>query len=464
MAQVAKTLARIARSIRFRIIVTAMAVFSFSVFVLAFGIISITNTRAEQVVALPLTNTANAICEAISSQSPLPTQSVGVDGLTYFQIISGSSIDSGYLPPGPEKSSGSQNKTVSLGCASSGTLSVVRDVAELEDSRQLLTERVARINGEPYRIVVVAALRAGSDTVDQLVLLFRIGVPLLVIFVALLLWVVVTRALRPVDALRKRAEEISESTLDKRLPLPGYDDELGRLAESLNSMLDRLERANENQKQFVSDASHELRSPAATIVALSEVLNTNPKRLPELVPQLHAEATRLASLVDVLIELARAAEQQNSPLEFVAVHDILLADAERLQAPADMRDIGIDTTNISQAHTVASKSALIGIVRNLTDNALRHAKSEVVLSCHENDTTVVLEIGDDGPGVPDGMREKIFDRFARIDSGRGRSEGGTGIGLALVRDLTTSLGGEVEVKSSQSGGALFVVKLPRATV
>lgn len=448
---------RVFQSIRFRVIATAVVVFGLGAFLLGYAIVAVTSTRTEQEISAPLRQVADKVCSALVEKEPLPETQGFLDAMVYYQVLNAQESLTGYLTPTENRE---PTEAVPASCKTPATFASVQSFADLEDERQLLVERVIEVENEPQRVLVVAALRLENDALARLSTLLRVGFPLLVVLVGALLWLVTTRALRPVDLLRSEAEEISENTLDRRLPESDHDDEISRLAASLNKMLDRLDRSHERQRQFVSDASHELRSPAATLVAIGELLGSEPDRLQELLPNVNAEAARLASLVDALIELARLGEIKDKTREKVAVHLVLRDDAERLLPRADLQGISIDTTGVKEVFVAATKPALVGVIRNLTDNALRHAKTEVSLSCFSEKGRVYLEVGDDGEGIPASERETIFERFSRLDTGRERNAGGTGIGLALVKDLVVAYDGKISVKESSKGGALFQVCFP----
>jgi signal transduction histidine kinase len=229
----------------------------------------------------------------------------------------------------------------------------------------------------------------------------------------------------------------------------------------MNSMLDRLDKAQRRQQRLVSDASHELRSPIAAIKQHAEVAQTHPDgtSVGELAADVLAEDERLERLAEDLLLLARADEHTleliGRPLD---LDDLVLAEARRLRQVSSLR---IDTTGISAARTKGDRQQLQRVVRNLAENAARHATSVIKMAVREANGRVVLEVDDDGPGVPPELREAIFERFTRLDAGRGREQGGVGLGLAIVAEIVAAHGGSVSAGDAPLGGARFAVSLPR---
>ncbi|MFB9762779.1 sensor histidine kinase [Nocardioides kongjuensis] len=272
-------------------------------------------------------------------------------------------------------------------------------------------------------------------------------------------WLVVGRALRPVERIRTEVERISGSSLERRVPVPAGKDEIGRLARTMNQMLGRLQAASDRQQQFVADASHELRSPVASLRQAAEVAQAHPGALPEgeLAATVGEEALRMQVLVDQLLVLARAGEgAPGLQRTDVDVDDLVLLHTRRGVEPS----AEIDTTGVGPGRVHGDAVALAQVVRNLLDNAVRHADRRVVVGVRQQPDGVVLTVEDDGPGVPVAERERVFERFRRLDDARSRDAGGSGLGLAIVREVVATHGGSVELDSSPLGGARFVVRLP----
>jgi len=226
-------------------------------------------------------------------------------------------------------------------------------------------------------------------------------------------------------------------------------------------MLARIEAGHAAQRRFVGDASHELRSPLATVTTALDLAATRPGVLePAMVRgTLLPEAHRMRSLVEDLLLLARA-DEKGLPLHIsdVDLDDVLDTECARLHAAGTARVMC--TTDPVRVRGDASQ--LARVVRNLADNAARHARSTVSLSATVQEGTAVLVVDDDGPGVPEAERERIFERFVRLDTDRARAAGGSGLGLAIVTEIVAAHSGSVTVEPAPGGGARFLVRLPVA--
>ena len=287
-----------------------------------------------------------------------------------------------------------------------------------------------------------------------------IGIPFVLLVVGTVTWKVVGRTLRPVEEIREGVEHVSSRELDRRVPVPARDDEIGRLAVTMNRMLDRLERSQLRRRRFVADAAHELRSPVAAIRQHAEVATEHPETtgVQELAGVVLEEDARLQRIVDDLLLLARM-DERAPDLEEVDLDDVALAAAERLRATSP---IGMDTHGVSAGRVRGERASLERVVGNLVDNAARHARSRAAIGVAEHDGHVVLEVEDDGPGIDPADRQRALERFVRLDGARDRRTGGSGLGLAIVRDVTRAHGGSVELGASSLGGLLVRIELPSA--
>lgn len=309
--------------------------------------------------------------------------------------------------------------------------------------------------------VYVALPTAGvGRTVAQLSGALIVGLPLAVLVLGGIGWLVLGRALQPVEALRRQAAEITATGLHRRLEVPPARDELARLAQTLNDMLARLEQSTARQRQFVADAAHELRSPIAALLAQLEVAIQHPGSTDwsAAVPALLTDTTRVSRLVDDLLRLARLDARPRLGRQPVDLDDLVFAEVRRVRNRTDLR---IDETAVSAARVDGDPDALARVVANLLDNAFKHAESEVRISLGTAAGTAELVVADDGPGIPEPDRERIFERFTRLDDARSRDAGGFGLGLAIVRDVVRIQGGEVRVDDNMPG-ARFTVTLPGA--
>jgi signal transduction histidine kinase len=275
--------------------------------------------------------------------------------------------------------------------------------------------------------------------------------PPLVAIMALIAWRMIGSALRPVETLRSGAARISGSDQDERLAVPETADEIRALALTLNDMLDRLAASRGRQRAFVADAAHELRSPLTSMRTQLEVAQHLGEG-GELTEDLLADVARLSTLVEDLLLLARAgSDTRNPPVrEYVDVRALLVATAERYSGSR----VPVSVTQGQPVYANVNSEELRRALSNLVDNAVRHAGSNVVLEVHAAGGSVVLTVVDDGPGIPAEERDRVFERFARLDDARDRDAGGTGLGLAIVKELLRRSDGSISLQDTPSGHGL----------
>ncbi|GHG97752.1 sensor histidine kinase [Streptomyces lanatus] len=296
------------------------------------------------------------------------------------------------------------------------------------------------------------SLDAEQSAVNSALTVMLIGFPLLLGVVAGVTWLVTRRALRPVEGIRGEMAAITASEdLARRVPVPDTHDEVARLALTTNKTLTALETSVERQRRFVADASHELRSPIASLRTQLEVGAAHPE----------------------LLDLDGAV-QDTVRLQGLAADLLLLARLDAGERPGDARfDLGAlareeaegraGVTVAADAVTVAGSRGQVGrVLTNLLDNAGRHARSAVTVSVHKDGAWAVVAVADDGDGVAEADRERIFERFVRLDEARSRDDGGAGLGLAIARDVAVRHGGTLTVDRAPAGGALFELRLPQA--
>ena len=320
----------------------------------------------------------------------------------------------------------------------------------------------ASTGGQDYVVSVAVSLEEVDDSTSALVPLLLVGVPLVLLVVGGTTWMVATRALAPVERIRREVDQITSDRLDRRVPEPRSRDEIHRLALTMNQMLGRLEDSHDRQQQFVADASHELRSPLASIRQTAEVARAHPGALPEgeLADAVLEESARMQRLVEQLLLLTRADEGAvlRTPHD-VDLDDLALAEASRVRR----NELAVDTTAVTPGRVRGDTTSLAQVVRNLVDNAARHADASIAVAVREGGDQVELSVEDDGPGIPEDQRDRVFERFVRLDEARVRDAGGSGLGLAIVKEIVTAHGGTVTVSSAAGlGGARFVVRLPAA--
>lgn len=278
-------------------------------------------------------------------------------------------------------------------------------------------------------------------------------IPLATLALAAAVWWTVGRTLRPVEALRSQLADITTQDLDTRVTQPPLDDEIARLASTMNEMLDRLERGARLQRQFVADASHELRSPLTRMRTELEVDSVDAD-----VASLLHETQRMQALVEDLLHLARSdADGHSTDVELVDLDDLVRAELAELD-PTVRRMV--DVTGLDDAVVRGSPTHLRRMIRNLIENAVRHARHSVQISTATSDRAAILTVEDDGMGIPIEARELVFERFARVDESRSSSDGGTGLGLAIVRDVAERHGAVVAIERFAPRGAAIVVRFP----
>ena len=311
-----------------------------------------------------------------------------------------------------------------------------------------------------FTIVSGESLERVDDTMRTVQLALGAGLPVLLMIVAALAWTGTRRALRPVEAIRAEVAEITESDLHRRVPEPGGSDEIAHLAHTMNAMLDRLDTASERQARFVSDASHELRSPLTVLRALLEIGLARPHRTdwPQRAQGALTEVGRLEGLVRDLLTLGRAGGEDDSAWEWFDLSELVASEVGR---SATSTGVDVVVTAGRAVWVRGDPGQVSRVVGNLVTNALRHAVSKVTVTVTSVGADVVVDVTDDGPGVPVAERDRIFERFVRLDEARATDDGGSGLGLAIVRAIVSAHHGTVAVTTGPPG-ATFRVVLPAA--
>ncbi len=333
-----------------------------------------------------------------------------------------------------------------------------RQVAVAFDDDEFLAVSATASGGRT--VLVGHSLDQVSASTAALAVLLAVGLPALLLLVGAMTWRVIGRTLAPVDAIRSEVDEISTSQLHRRVPQPPTDDEIGRLARTMNRMLDRLETANVRLRRFVADASHELRTPIATIREHAEVAIAYPEatRAGTLAPIVRDESLRMQALIDDLLLLTRADAQillvRRRPVD---VDDLVLAEARRLR---ELGTVSVDIHGVGAARVEGDPSALRRVLHNLGSNAARHAREAIHFELFTRDGRAELHVDDDGPGVAPEERAHVFERFVRLDDSRARVHGGSGLGLAIVAEIVAAHGGTAVIEDRPLGGARVTVRLP----
>jgi signal transduction histidine kinase len=346
-------------------------------------------------------------------------------------------------PPGPDVKGGSAG---GAGVAGPGEVISVAAEASTPDG--------------PVTIKAAGPLDGVRQSIDTLTRWLTFGTPVLIAIVGALIFVFVGRALRPVDALCAEVQEITHSTLHRRIEPAGANDEMDRLAHTMNDMLDRLESAADRQRQFVSDASHELKTPLTTIRTSVEVALRQPAEAnwEEIGRRVLAADSQMEDLVNDLLDLARLDELEGDPAAAFRAIDLEELVLDRVHEHAG--PIELDVEGIVAGRVDGDRRSLDRLVRNLVGNAVTHARSRVRVTVEENAGWVELIVDDDGPGIPLDARRQVFARFTRLEESRTAS--GTGLGLAIAKAVVDRHGGTIEVGDAPLGGARFTARLPAA--
>ncbi len=457
------------RTLRARLMIIGVAGLTLSLFAGAVALLGVLGVVLQRSVDAEIESTARHIASLVdSNQVPVPVQAPAAD---LVQVVD----ERGRV----RHSSPEADPLVSMLPA--------RDIARLRAGERLTVPGgPSTVDGGPMRIVGVPAgppndpqtvivARSMVDVVRGLGLLrtyLLVVFPLLLLASALVAWRVIGGTLRPVEQLRRGAEEITGSgpAAASRLPVPGGNDEIHRLAVTLNGMLDRLEAGRARQREFVADAAHELRSPLTNIRTQLEVA----RRLgptadwPAVGDDVLIDTTRLASLVDDLLLLARVdAAPLPSRVEPVDLHALAGEVVARPRESDEDSPTEVRVVSDAPLWTVGDPDELRRVVANLVDNAVRHARTGVEVAATREGDRALLTVTDDGPGIPPADRARVFERFTRLDDSRALDTGGAGLGLAIVREVVRRHRGTVTLTdadpSAQDAPGLRVeVRLPLA--
>lgn len=462
------------RSLRFRLTATATAVLALAlavsayVFVVVLGESLIRNIddqvhqRGREIVAL---SDAGRLPDPVTSVNDTIVQVLGPDG----RIVDATSDTDRLVPLLPARA---------------------REAAVRTGAPQFVDGRPYALPG-PLRVRVLSAdhgvtvivARSFAEVESSLATTGHVlaaGMPLLLALLAAASWLVIGRTLRPITLLRRGAAAVGGTARSRRLPVPEARDEVHALATTLNDMLGRLEEAEARQRALVSDAAHELRSPLASIRLQLEVALSHPEGQDwnETAEGVLEDTLRLSRLAEDLLALARLDEGRLSRREPVDLGDLARRAAERYDLGLDLRsglgsglDSGLDS-GLGSGLAPGPPPVVLGdaldlrrVLTNLVDNALRHAASAVRIGVRTGGAAgpgvAELTVTDDGPGIPPEDRERVFDRFTRLDDARSRDDGGAGLGLAIVRTTVEAHGGTVHLEDA-SPGLRAVVRLPLA--
>jgi signal transduction histidine kinase len=319
----------------------------------------------------------------------------------------------------------------------------------LGDSSLRVFSQRASLEGVPVVVVAAVPLTDVTATLAALRNVLLVVVPLIVLAAAFATWLAVSAALQPVDRLRAAADAVDVNDAERapRLDVPPGGDELRRLGETLNELLSRVHASGERQRRFIADAAHELRSPIASLQTQLDValaVANEAEDWPRIVRDALADVERLSRLAEDLLLLARL-------------------DGERPRR-STLVDVSTFTDEPGKGLYVDGDEAALGrMIDNLATNARRYARTTVDVHARRERGEVIITVDDDGPGIADVDRERVFERWVRLDAGRARGGGGSGLGLAIVRSIARAHGGDATLGSSPSGGLRVTVRLPASS-
>ncbi|HEY6685529.1 MAG TPA: ATP-binding protein [Propionibacteriaceae bacterium] len=326
------------------------------------------------------------------------------------------------------------------------------------DDEVLVSARGVEVHGKPYVVLVAAPLEVQTETLRTVGLLLLVATPPLVALVAVAVWVLVGQSLKSVERIRRQVSEIDGRRLSERVEVPPTDDEIAALASTMNEMLDKLEHSNNSHRAFFSDASHELRSPLSTLVTTAEVasLDKSGKTWLDMQQTVISESSRMKSLVEDLLTLAKVdAHQLQLEIQDVDLEDVLASEIKRLRTVSSLEI----TSALQPVRVRGDERRLAQVFRNLLDNAAQHAKSTIRIGMERRPGEVVVSVDNDGEIISSEDRNRVFERFARLDASRSTDGGGSGLGLAISREIMGAHGGTV-VATECDAWCRFQITLP----
>jgi two-component system, OmpR family, sensor kinase len=342
---------------------------------------------------------------------------------------------------------------------------------EMSDGHELLLHALPyeSRDGARFLIEVAAPYNQIESVLRGLLLTFSLGLPLIVALAISGGYVLMRRALRPVDEIRQKAAQITSRNLSERLPVVHTGDELERLATDLNRMIGRLEESFQQINRFSADASHELRTPLTVLQGELESIARNSSNLPaeirDTIGSALEETHRLTKIVENLLAISRLeagdARKQRERLDFA---ELARNTADQMRLLAEEKHIHLDCNGAQAVEVDADPARLKQVVVNLLDNAIKYTpeSGRVSISVMKQDGRAVFEIADTGIGISPDDLPHIFDRFYRADKARSRQMGGTGLGLSIVRSICLAHDGQVKVESIEGQGSVFHIQLPLA--
>jgi heavy metal sensor kinase len=355
------------------------------------------------------------------------------------------------VPPAPLVASGEQR---------------LRDAIVPIVGRQRILERDLSLGDRRSTAVVMASLEEVDRELGELWAVLLTAMPLVLLFSGALGYVLARKALAPMERLRRSTEEITAERLHKRLPISNPRDELGRLTETFNGLIGRLEQSFAEIRRFTADASHELRTPLTAIRAEAEVALAKPMSLGEhqqLLESILEECDRLTRLTDQLLALAREEAGGTRPsYEDVDLTTLVVGVVETMRPLAEAKGVHLGSKANTSNHVRGDPARLREVFFNILDNAIKYTaeRGEVEVSIYPRGPDAVVLVRDTGIGIPSDHLPLVFDRFYRVDKARSRAEGGTGLGLSIARSIINAHGGTIELASTPGQGTICTISLP----
>ncbi|UVJ39671.1 cell wall metabolism sensor histidine kinase WalK [Arthrobacter sp. CJ23] len=338
----------------------------------------------------------------------------------------------------------------------------ISGLKNLFDDELYVVATGVKVEEKVYTVAVAATVRVQSETVSTVAWFMLGAAPLLLAGVGVGVWMLVGRSLRQVERIRSQVADIDARSLDGRVDVPQTSDEIRALALTMNMMLDRLQASDLEQRRFISDASHELRSPLATLSAAVEIAaaDSSGATWEAMKEVLAGETARMRYLVQDLLTLARTNDDGlRLDVKDVDLDDVLNDEVRRLRSTSKHEIEAL----LEPARVTGDVRRLGQAVRNVLDNAERYAQSRISIQVRNSLDGVLLTIDNDGPPVPIAERERIFERFVRLDESRSRESGGSGLGLAIADAIMSAHGGRILSTATPGGGCRFELAFPGQT-
>ena len=439
------------RSIRFRI--TAVATVLVAAVLAISGVVLVMLQRSALIRSTDqaLSQRADNIVALLKQGDP-PAQFVAGSEERFVQLVDADGLVVAATP--------NLEREPALNVAFAPIGDTVRDIADIQVEDDDDDFRVLSRPLDGGVLHVGTTVEVVTDSTGALTGSLALTIPAVVVILGLLVWWLVGRTLQPVEDIRSEVATIRSTDLDRRVPRPGTEDEIDRLAMTMNEMLERLESSVDRQQRFVADASHELRSPLTRLRAELDldVSASENEGETERLGSLLSEVVGMQDMVEDLLYLAQTdARDTPSVAAPLDLDDLVLREGRRI---ATNGRVQVSLSNVSGAHVLGDRSQLGRAVKNLLDNAERHAAGRVTVGLRELDSHAVLSVSDDGPGIPAAGAEQIFERFGRLDEARGSETGGTGLGLAIAAEIVERHGGTLVLANPGQPGAVFELSLP----